>query len=99
MPRASQQLSDIIDRLEAARERIAKLEETLREQEKDQPQVRLTQVLPSIHYSIPNIQAETLVVSKSSLKAEEEHVRQLHSRLEELNERVRVASSFRLLFN
>lgn len=45
MPRASQQLSGIIDRLEGARDRIARLERTLREQEKDQPQVRLTSFL------------------------------------------------------
>lgn len=40
MPRASQQLADIMDKLQGARQRIARLESAIRQQERDQQQVR-----------------------------------------------------------
>ncbi|KAF5325704.1 hypothetical protein D9611_000161 [Ephemerocybe angulata] len=71
MPRASKQLSDIMNRLQGARERVSRLEQALKVQEKDQQQ------------------ADPVLSGKSNLKSEEETIRQLHSRLEELNERKR----------
>ncbi|KAJ2913243.1 hypothetical protein MD484_g7168, partial [Candolleomyces efflorescens] len=72
MPRATKQLSDIINRLQSTRSSLAQLEAELKEKEKDQQEAG---------------QPAPPVAPKASLKAEEEEIRRLHSKLEELTER------------